>query len=188
VARDCDLGDPPCGASGYEICREFREQYGLPIIFVSAARTDETDRVAGLLLGADEYLAKPIQFDHLLARARRLMAQSATVAQSVAAPRTPREDEVLGLLAEGLTPVEIASRLVLTPKTVAEHIEHILSKLGMHTRTQAVAFAVRRNRTRPQTGAVDTPARRPGRPAARPAPATPARSRPRQRVRKARCW
>ena len=62
------------GASGYEISRELREQYGeeLPIIFVWAARTDETDRVAGLLLGADDYLAKPIAFDHLLARVRRL--------------------------------------------------------------------------------------------------------------------
>ena len=70
------------GASGYEICRELREQYGdaLPIIFVSAARTDETDQVAGLLLGADDYLPKPIRLDHLLARVRRLMAQSALVA------------------------------------------------------------------------------------------------------------
>lgn len=66
------------GACGYEICREFREQYGdaLPIILVSAARTDETDRVVGLLLGADEYLPKPIQFDHLLARIRWLMAHN----------------------------------------------------------------------------------------------------------------
>jgi two-component system phosphate regulon response regulator OmpR len=65
------------GACGYEICREFREQYGeaLPIIFVSAARTDETDRVVGLLLGADEYLPKPIHFDHLLACVTRHMAQ-----------------------------------------------------------------------------------------------------------------
>ena len=66
------------GACGYEICREFREQYGdaLPMILVSAARTDETDRVVGLLLGADEYLPKPIQFDHLLARIRWLMAHN----------------------------------------------------------------------------------------------------------------
>jgi DNA-binding NarL/FixJ family response regulator len=142
------------GASGYEICREFREQYGdaLPIIFVSAARTDEIDRVAGLLLGADEYLPKPIQFDHLLARVRRLMAQSAPVAPSVASPMTPREEEVLGLLAEGLTPGEIARQLVVTPKTVAKHMEHILSKLGVHSRTQAVAFALRRTRTRPRNG------------------------------------
>jgi DNA-binding NarL/FixJ family response regulator len=142
------------GASGYEICREFREQYGdaLPIIFVSAARTDQTDRVAGLLLGADDYLPKPIQFDHLLARVRRLMAQSVPDARFVASPMTPREEEVLGLLAEGLTPGEIASQLVVTPKTVAKHLEHILSKLGVHSRTQAVAFALRRHRTRPLDG------------------------------------
>ena len=134
-------------ASGYEICREFREQHGdvLPIIFVSASRTEQTDRVAGLLLGADEYLAKPIHFDHLLARVRRLMAQSAPVAQPTSSSLTPREQQVLGLLAEGLPPVEIASRLVVTPKTVAKHIEHILGKLGVHSRAQAVALALRRS-------------------------------------------
>src|SRR5215207_1741594 len=135
------------GASGSEICRECREQYGdaLPIIFVSAARTDETDRVAGLLLGADDYLPKPIQFDHLLARVRRLVAHSAPVAWPVASQLTPREEEVLGLLAEGLEPDEIANRLVITPKTVAKHIERILGKLGVHCRVQAVALALRRD-------------------------------------------
>ena len=134
------------GASGYEICRELREQYGdaLPIVFVSAARTDATDRVAGLLLGADEYLAKPIQFDHLLARVRRLMARSAPIGWSAASPLTPREQQVLGLLAEGLIPNEIAGRLVVTPKTVAKHIEHVLAKLGVHSRAEAVALALRR--------------------------------------------
>ena len=46
----------------YEICRELRETRGqrLPIIFVSAHRTQAADEVAGLLLGADEYFAKPI--------------------------------------------------------------------------------------------------------------------------------
>jgi two-component system nitrate/nitrite response regulator NarL len=138
------------GASGYEICREFREQYGdaLPIIFVSAARTEATDRVAGLLLGADEYLAKPIQFDHLLARVRRLMAQSSP-APPMQSLLTPREQEVLSLLEEGLTPEEMASRLVVTPKTVAKHIEHILGKLGVHSRAQAVALALRRGPQRP---------------------------------------
>jgi DNA-binding NarL/FixJ family response regulator len=41
---------------------------------------------------------------------------------------------------------------VVTPKTVAKHMEHILSKLGVHSRTQAVAFALRRHRTRPRNG------------------------------------
>jgi len=133
------------GASGYEICREFRERYGdaLPIIFVSAARTDETDRVAGLLLGADEYLAKPIQFDHLLARVRRLVAQSAAVTGPVASRLTPREQEVLGLLADGLEQDEIANRLFIAPKTVAKHIERILGKLGVRSRAQAVVLALR---------------------------------------------
>jgi DNA-binding response OmpR family regulator len=73
------------GASGYEISREMRERYGeeLPIIFVSAARTDETDRVAGLLLGADDYLAKPVAFDHLLARL--------ACVRHVGHPRTPAD-------------------------------------------------------------------------------------------------
>jgi DNA-binding NarL/FixJ family response regulator len=133
------------GASGYEICREFRERYGedLPIIFVSAARTDETDRVAGLLLGADDYLAKPIRLDHLLARARRLVAQSAAVAGPVVSRLTPREQEVLELLADGLEQDEIANRLFITPKTVAKHVEHILGKLGVRSRAQAIVLALR---------------------------------------------
>ena len=133
------------GASGYEICSELRERYGedLPIIFVSAARTEETDRVAGLLLGADDYLAKPIRFDHLLARVRRLVIQPTTVARPVAARLTPREQEVLGLLAQGLEQEEIANRLFVTPKTVAKHIERILGKLAVHSRAQAVALALR---------------------------------------------
>lgn len=133
------------GASGYAICRELRERYGddLPIVFVSAARTDETDTVAGLLLGADDYLAKPIAFDHLLARVRRLVGHSAAIAPSVAARLTPREREVLGLLADGLEQGEIANRLVITPKTVAKHIERILSKLGVHSRAQAIVLALR---------------------------------------------
>jgi DNA-binding NarL/FixJ family response regulator len=135
------------GASGYEICRELRERYGetLPIIFVSATRAEDTDRVAGLLLGADDYLAKPIRFDHLLARIRRLVTQSTLVARPVAARLTRREQEVLGLLAAGLEQDQIANRLFIAPKTVAKHLERILCKLGVHRRAQAVALALRRN-------------------------------------------
>jgi DNA-binding NarL/FixJ family response regulator len=167
------------GASGYEISRELRERYGeeLPIIFVSAARTDETDRVAGLLLGADDYLAKPIPFDHLLARVRRLVAQSAAVAGPVASPLTPREQEVLGLLAEGLEQNEIACRLFITPKTVAKHIERILGKLGVHSRAQAVVLALRGDSPDGQEESAQAPAAR--QPAAAPDP--PGRRRPRRR-------
>jgi len=147
------------GASGYEICREFRERYGedLPIIFVSATRTDETDRVAGLLLGADDYLAKPVPLDHLLARVRRLVAQSAPVAGPIPSRLTGREQEVLGLLADGLEQDDIATRLFISPKTVAKHIEHILSKLGVHSRAQAVVLALRGDSSERQGGGARAP-------------------------------
>ena len=51
---------------------------------------------------------------------------------------------MLGLLAEGLEQDEIANRLFITPKTVAKHVEHILGKLGVHSRAQAVVLALRR--------------------------------------------
>jgi LuxR family transcriptional regulator, maltose regulon positive regulatory protein len=56
---------------------------------------------------------------------------------------TPREREVLGLLAEGLTNREIAERLVLSEHTVHRHVSHVLSKLGVPSRAAAAAHAVR---------------------------------------------
>ncbi len=61
-----------------------------------------------------------------------------------AAGLTPRQAEVLGLLAEGLTNAEIASRLTLAPKTIEHHVAAVLDKLGATTRGQAVAAARRR--------------------------------------------
>ncbi|MGH3041125.1 MAG: helix-turn-helix domain-containing protein [Gaiellaceae bacterium] len=59
---------------------------------------------------------------------------------------TRRELEVLRLLADGLDQVDIAERPVISPKTVATHIHHILEKLGVHSRAQAVAVAHRHRR------------------------------------------
>ena len=107
--------------SGYETCRKLREMFGetLPILFVSAERTEPSDRVAGLLLGADDYLAKPVDPDELLARllrsATRSTAQShATNGDEQVHPPLPdrsrpqsetgltaRELEVLRLIAVG---------------------------------------------------------------------------------------
>jgi DNA-binding response OmpR family regulator len=133
------------GISGYEVCRELRTRFGegLPIIFISAARTDSYDRVAGLLVGGDEYLRKPFADDELLIPVRRLLRRSVPLPAAIAARLTKREREVLALLAEGLDPREIATRLVLSRKTVATHLEHVLCKLGVHTQAQAVAAAYR---------------------------------------------
>lgn len=57
--------------------------------------------------------------------------------QSLADPLTPRETEILRLLAQGMTNLEIASRLVITEGTVKNHVTAVLSKLGVEDRTQA---------------------------------------------------
>ncbi|MDR3106935.1 MAG: response regulator transcription factor [Bifidobacteriaceae bacterium] len=62
-------------------------------------------------------------------------------AASAAAGLTPRESEVLAEIAHGLSNVEIAHRLFLSEQTVKTHVAHILGKLGVRDRTQAVVFA-----------------------------------------------
>jgi DNA-binding NarL/FixJ family response regulator len=133
------------GLTGYEVCRELRDEFGdeLPIVFVSGERTERYDRVGGLLMGADDYLTKPIDQSELLARVRRLLARSASMTPDSASKLTRRELQVLLLLADGFEAEEIAERLFISPKTVATHIQRVLTKLGVHSRAQAVALAHR---------------------------------------------
>lgn len=56
---------------------------------------------------------------------------------------TPREREVVALLAEGLTNAQIADRLYISPRTAAVHVSNVLSKLGMGSRAEVAAWAVR---------------------------------------------
>ena len=60
------------GVSGIDLCRALRQQSDVPIIFISA-RGSETDRVVGLELGADDYLAKPFSTRELVARVRAVL-------------------------------------------------------------------------------------------------------------------
>ena len=129
--------------SGYQVCRRLRDDYGdaVGIILISGERMESMDRVAGMLLGADDYLVKPFVLDELLARVQRLARRTRPLPRTAVAGLTRRELEILRLLACGLDPAEIARDLVITPKTVEKHIEHILLKLGVHSRAQAVALA-----------------------------------------------
>src|SRR5207253_7151147 len=134
------------GMCGYEVCRLLRDEFGeqFPIVFVSGARTEAFDRVAGLLLGANDYIAKPFAEDELLARVQSLLGHRRGVAARALASRlTGRELQVLRLLSSGLGPDDIARLMVISPKTGGAHGEHIYMKLGVQTRAQAVAVAYR---------------------------------------------
>jgi DNA-binding NarL/FixJ family response regulator len=132
------------GVSGYEVCRELRDEFGdgLPVVFVSADRAESHDRVAGFLVGGDDFLVKPFAFDEFVARVRRLL-ERAKARPALESALTGREVEILTLVAEGLGRDEIARRLFISPRTVGTHVERIFKKLGVHTRAQAVSFAYR---------------------------------------------
>jgi DNA-binding NarL/FixJ family response regulator len=143
------------GISGYEVCHQLRDRFGdtLYIVFVSSVRGEPLDRVAGLLIGADDYIVKPFDPDELLVRVRALLRRhnghrnrdddQRENGDRLLAPLTMRERDVLALLAEGRDQREIALELVISSKTVATHIQRVLRKLGVHSRAQAVAVAYR---------------------------------------------
>lgn len=141
------------GLSGHAVMQSLHEQYGenLPVILVSADHSEALDRAAGLMLGADDYVVKPLDASELAARIRRSLLRSGYPKSRRERRRrirsdfglSPREHEILTLMASGLSQPEIAERLVISPKTVATHMQRILSKLGVRSRTQALAQAYR---------------------------------------------
>ncbi len=95
--------------------------------------------VAGLVVVAPELLTDPVgDGARDVAAARR---QQSAIAMP---PLTPREREILSMLAEGLPNKVIAARLAISEHTVKTHLEAIFDKLGASTRAEAVALGVRR--------------------------------------------
>ena len=117
---------------------------------ISGTRTKPFDRAAGILLGADDYMVKPVDAGELIARVWRLVRcrpQTNGAGHGVGTKLdvlSSRERQVLALLSEGADQDEIAQTLFISPKTVATHIQRTLTKLGVRSRTQAVALALRR--------------------------------------------
>ena len=110
---------------------------------VTAERLFEAVRV----VAAGEALLAPAVTRRLISEFARLRPQAVAGASGAAGrpgaltALTPRETEVLRLVAEGLSNTEIAARLVVTEETVKTHVSRILAKLGLRDRTQAVVAA-----------------------------------------------
>jgi DNA-binding NarL/FixJ family response regulator len=153
------------GLGGYSLLRDLRNLVGpeLPVIFISGERTHPLDSASGLFLGADDYILKPFHPEELRARVERLLrrgpAEERNEPIAAATDLTPREHEVLVLLAQGLDQSEIAGELVISEKTVETHIQRVLSKLDVHSRAQAVAVAHCEGLVRPEARALRRPSR-----------------------------
>ena len=104
---------------------------------VTAERLFDAVRV----VAAGDALLAPAITRRLISEFARLQPQPAVQPAEKFATLTPRETEILRLVAAGLSNQEIAARLVVTAETVKTHVSRILSKLGLRDRTQAVVTA-----------------------------------------------
>ncbi|HEY2579436.1 MAG TPA: response regulator transcription factor [Streptosporangiaceae bacterium] len=104
---------------------------------VTAERLFDAVRV----IAAGQALLAPTVTRRLISEFARQRPRPAAPATAALAALTPRETEVLRLVAEGLSNPEIANRLVVTEETVKTHVSRVLSKLGLRDRTQAVVTA-----------------------------------------------
>jgi NarL family two-component system response regulator LiaR len=142
---------------GATATRLIRQQF--PKVQVVALTSFKEGQVVqnALQAGAIGYLLKDVSADELARAIRAAHAGRATLSSEAAQalvqaanqpPKpgqdlTERERVVLALMVEGLNNTQIAGRLVVSPSTIKTHVSHILSKLGVASRTEAVALAMR---------------------------------------------
>jgi len=139
--------------SGFDVIRAIRDKFPNARIIVLSSHEGDVDIQRALEAGAQGYVAKGIVRDELLDIIRGVHAGKrrlpAAVAQTLAEhlgdePISPRELEVLSLMAAGKRNKEIAGDLSIAEDTVKMHVRNILSKLQVSDRTEAVTIALRR--------------------------------------------
>ena len=152
--------------SGIEACVQIKEVAPSARIIMLTISDEEADLYEAIKAGATGYLLKEISIDEVAsavravydgqslispAMASKLLTEFALMAkrsnersQQVPTPRlTERELEVLKLVARGLNNRDIARELFISENTVKNHIRNILEKLQLHSRMEAVVYAVR---------------------------------------------
>ena len=149
VLMDLNLGD---GIGGIETTRRLRAQHpGVQVLAVTTFDA-EADVVGALEAGATGYVLKDSPTEALLDAVREAAAGRSVLSPEVqqllvrrmAEPRTalsPRETEILEVLATGATNREAAKRLFISESTVKTHLVHLYEKLGVESRTAALRVA-----------------------------------------------
>src|SRR5258707_783683 len=139
--------------SGFDLIKKIKDKSPNARIIVLSSHEGDVDIQRALEAGAQGYVAKGIVRDELLETIRIVHAGKrrlpAAVAQKLAEhmadePISPRELEVLSLVAAGKRNKEIAGELSIAEDTVKMHVRNILSKLQVNDRTEAVTIALRR--------------------------------------------
>jgi DNA-binding NarL/FixJ family response regulator len=165
VLMDYHLPD----GTGAEATRAIKSRWPTARVVMLTAVSDDETILESIQAGADGYLTKDramsdvveaVRAAHggeiLLPRAvvfgiaRRVAAARERSAMAPAAePLTPRELEVMKALVEGLPSREICARLFIAPNTLRTHTQNIMSKLQVHSKLEAVAFALRHRMVEP---------------------------------------
>lgn len=148
------------GCTCADTVRQIKVEYPeLPVLVVSSHTSSQSVQAA-LLAGATGYLPMDVDVDELVRVIyivskgeltlhpslvsnvlSHLIVPHSEISQLALDSLTPREREVLSLLARGLSDLDIAQELFISVRTVQTHLAHIYEKLGMHSRTEAALFA-----------------------------------------------
>jgi two-component system nitrate/nitrite response regulator NarL len=150
--------------NGIEVLRSLRAEGCSARVVVLTVSDEHADLIAALRSGADGYLLKDTEPEDLLQQLQQIMEGRLVLTERLAehlarAMRLPetftsgdephftrREQEVLGLLADGHSNKLIARKLDLSEGTVKVHVKHILKKLGLRSRLEAALWAVEKRR------------------------------------------
>jgi DNA-binding NarL/FixJ family response regulator len=155
VVMDLQLGD----GSGVDATREITTALPDTRVLVLSASAEQDDVLAAVKNGASGYLVKSASLDEFDDAVRRTAEGDAIFSAGLAGlllgeyrrlgaagPEVPhlteRETEVLRLVARGLTARQIATRLVLSHRTVENHVQNTLRKLQLHNRAELVRYAI----------------------------------------------
>jgi two-component system response regulator DevR len=150
--------------NGVEVCREVRAQTPSVACLMLTSFADDEALFNAIMAGAAGYVLKQVRSADLVGSVRKVAAGESLLdpdltrrvmerLRAAAAPKdeglehlSSQERRILDLIAEGMTNRQIADTLYLSEKTVKNYVSNLLAKLGMHRRTEAAVFAVKRRR------------------------------------------